>query len=175
MIPLMHLSEWCIRSMTKTDPLILNHTVSPDSKPTYATVPFDIEDPHRPELQDFYDNLTGSARTLNISNIDAQLADLTSQVKSRREARDFLLAFADDPRGFIKMWLESQAADLDESLEVNGKSRVLGASAEEMRRADFWKDGWVQDALNVYSARMAAGIRGQAQGQTQVQGGAGRK
>jgi SWI/SNF-related matrix-associated actin-dependent regulator of chromatin subfamily D len=161
-MPFFHLSEWVIRSLTRPDPVTFEHSLSPGSGPSTFSIPFDIEDPGRAQLQAVLDTLQSPARTSSLLAHDSKLADSSAQIKSHQTTRDFLAAFAADPKAFIATWLDSQAADLEDALAVDDRTTVLGASAEEMRRAGFWKQGWVEDALNVYSSRMVEGFRAQA-------------
>jgi SWI/SNF-related matrix-associated actin-dependent regulator of chromatin subfamily D len=77
----------------------------------------------------------------------------------------FLRSFADDPAEFIDTWLASQARDLDAVLG-GSEAAVLGPGghgglaedtsgnvrrvrAEELRRSDFFRLPWVEEAVAV--------------------------
>lgn len=57
-------------------------------------------------------------------------------------------AFADDPAKFIQTFLESQSRDL-ESILASGPSEGASVRTEDLHRSDFWKMGWVEEAVAV--------------------------
>lgn len=60
----------------------------------------------------------------------------------------FLESFADDPAKFIQTWLESQSRDL-ESILGSGPSEGATIRAEELRRSDFFRLPWVEEAVAI--------------------------
>jgi SWI/SNF-related matrix-associated actin-dependent regulator of chromatin subfamily D len=93
----------------------------------------------------------------------------------------FLRRFADDPAAFVQTWLASQARDLDGVLG-GAEAAVLGPGgaapgalpedggagrrvrAEELRRADFFRLPWVEEAVAVQEGMRLARLQ---QGQQQ--------
>jgi SWI/SNF-related matrix-associated actin-dependent regulator of chromatin subfamily D len=63
-----------------------------------------------------------------------------NQLKTNRE---FFLSFAFNPQQFITRWLASQTRDLKTMTDVVG-------NPEEERRADFYNQPWIQEAVNRY-------------------------
>ncbi|KAI9351770.1 hypothetical protein DFJ73DRAFT_830809 [Zopfochytrium polystomum] len=109
-----------------SQPLKINYTVSVStpftpSKVAYE-VPVELEDPIKSTIE-------------NSSIEDIHHAKLK---------RDFMLAYAKDPVNFINKWIASQSRDLEMIL---GNSRV---NLEEMRRSDFYKKPWVEEAVFHY-------------------------
>lgn len=85
-----------------------------------------------------------------------QAAILAQQVHNSQLKRNFLSAFADDPAGFINKWLESQSRDL-ESVLGSGPSEGLTVREEELRRSEFFRLPWVEEAVAVQEGlRMAS-------------------
>jgi SWI/SNF-related matrix-associated actin-dependent regulator of chromatin subfamily D len=62
--------------------------------------------------------------------------------------RTFLDAFAQDPAGFIQKWLESQSRDL-ETVLGSGPSEGATVRAEDLKRSDFFRLPWVEEAVAV--------------------------
>jgi hypothetical protein len=62
--------------------------------------------------------------------------------------KTFLDAFADDPAGFVNRWLESQSRDLETVLAA-GPSEGLAVREEELKRSEFFRLPWVEEAVAV--------------------------
>ena len=81
---------------------------------------------------------------------------MAQQIHNSQLKRTFLTTFADDPAGFINKWLESQSRDL-ESVLGSGPSEGLTVREEELRRSEFFRLPWVEEAVAVQEGlRMAA-------------------
>jgi SWI/SNF-related matrix-associated actin-dependent regulator of chromatin subfamily D len=65
-------------------------------------------------------------------------------MQNSKTKRDFLLRFANDPADFLDRWVASQSRDLEVIL---GESHV---NLEEQRRADFYNQQWVNEAVFHY-------------------------
>ena len=72
----------------------------------------------------------------------------------------FLTSFADDPAGFIDRWLASQSRDL-ESVLSSGPSEGMTVREEELKRSEFFRLPWVEEAVAVQEGlRMASRSHG---------------
>lgn len=60
----------------------------------------------------------------------------------------FLRAFANDPRQFIQTWLASQARDLENVLG-SGPSEGATVRLEDLKRSEFFRLPWVEEAVAV--------------------------
>ena len=77
-----------------------------------------------------------------------QAAILAQQIQNSQLKRTFLASFADDPAGFINKWLESQSRDLDSVLS-SGPNEELTVREEELKRSEFFRLPWVEEAVAV--------------------------
>lgn len=85
-----------------------------------------------------------------------QVAILAQQVRNSQLKRTFLSSFAEDPADFIQNWLESQSRDL-ESVLGSGPSEGLTVREEELKRSEFFRLPWVEEAVAVQEGlRMAS-------------------
>lgn len=70
--------------------------------------------------------------------------------------RTFLHTFADNPQEFIQTWLESQSRDLD-SVLGSGPSEGATLRQDDLRRSEFFRLPWVEEAVAVHEGlRVAA-------------------
>lgn len=77
-----------------------------------------------------------------------QISLLAQSLHNSHTKRVFLQSFADDPAKFIQTWLESQSRDL-ESVLGSGPSEGATIRAEELRRSDFFRLPWVEEAVAI--------------------------
>jgi len=75
---------------------------------------------------------------------DEQIMQYIQSMHNSKTKRDFLLRFANDPTDFLDRWVASQSRDLEVIL---GESHV---NLEEQRRADFYNQQWVNEAVFHY-------------------------
>lgn len=70
--------------------------------------------------------------------------------------RAFLTSFASNPSEFIQTWLASQSRDL-ESVLGSGPSEGQTVREEELKRSEFFRLPWVEEAVAVQEGmRMAS-------------------
>jgi SWI/SNF-related matrix-associated actin-dependent regulator of chromatin subfamily D len=69
--------------------------------------------------------------------------------------RTFLHSFARDPARFIHTWLESQSRDL-ESVLGSGPSEGATVRTEDLRRSEFFKLPWVEEAVAIQEGTRVA-------------------
>lgn len=77
-----------------------------------------------------------------------QISLLAQSLHNSHTKRVFLQSFAEDPAKFIQTWLESQSRDL-ESILGSGPSEGATIRAEELRRSDFFRLPWVEEAVAI--------------------------
>lgn len=73
-------------------------------------------------------------------------------IRNSRSRRDFLQAFADEPREFMQRWVESQSRDLGLALGVDRPEGIAGTglSKEDLRKSDTFALPWVRPACFSY-------------------------
>lgn len=91
---------------------------------------------------------TSSETARDIAKYDEEAALLAQQIQNSQLKRTFLDAFAADPADFINKWLASQSRDL-ESVLAAGPSEGLTVREEELKRSEFFKLPWVEEAVAV--------------------------
>jgi SWI/SNF-related matrix-associated actin-dependent regulator of chromatin subfamily D len=86
----------------------------------------------------------------------SQIALSAQSLHNSHLKRSFLQTFAQNPAQFIDTWLESQSRDL-ECILGSGPSDGGTIRTEELRRTEFFKLPWVEEAVAVQEGmRLAA-------------------
>ena len=89
-----------------------------------------------------------------IARLDTLIEKYVERIYQHTLKRDFLSAFSADPCGFIQHWIEAQARDLDLVFSSTGSGSGAGMGSagnrEVVRRAEFWKEAWVGEAVWAY-------------------------
>jgi len=142
------------------DPIILHYTIKPNELPPPNPQAWDVE----VKMEDTTLKGKMNQTMLNMSNetardlskYDEEAALLAQQIHNSQLKRTFLSSFAADPADFIQKWLESQSRDL-ESVLGSGPSEGLTVREEELKRSEFFKLPWVEEAVAVQEGmRMAS-------------------
>ena len=99
---------------------------------------------------------TSPETTREVAKSDEEASILAQQIQNSLLKRTFLESFADDPADFINKWLASQSRDL-ESVLAAGPSEGLSVREEELKRSEFFRLPWVEEAVAVQEGlRLAA-------------------
>ncbi|KAI9189783.1 SWI/SNF and RSC complex subunit Ssr3 [Blastocladiella emersonii ATCC 22665] len=136
------------RHIFPPDPIVLHYVVKVDQEFTAAQHVYDVE----VELDDVQTKsklhaiLTATDNQREIAELDAQISAAIVSLNNHRLKRDFMLAFAKDPVGFLNRFVESQSRDLQIILAGTSVNR------SDARRADFYRQPWVRDAIVKYLA-----------------------
>ncbi|KAK7031327.1 SWI/SNF and RSC complexes subunit ssr3 [Favolaschia claudopus] len=84
----------------------------------------------------------------NVAKLDDEIATLAQSLHNSHLKRTFLQSFARDPAQFIHTWLESQSHDL-EAVLGSGPTDGLTLRQEELKRSEFFRLPWVEEAVSV--------------------------
>ena len=88
--------------------------------------------------------------------LPSQIAMHVQSLNNANLKRTFLRAFAEDPQQFIETWLASQSRDL-ETMLASGPSESATVRQEDLRRSEFFRLPWVEEAVAVQEGlRLAA-------------------
>ncbi|KAF5369594.1 hypothetical protein D9758_002651 [Tetrapyrgos nigripes] len=150
-MPFQKLPEVVNRFLTPPQPVILHYTIDPSVLP-----------PERPQAYDVEIKMEDSAlkgrmavmlntnkdTAANLQKMDEEIALLAQSLHNSHLKRTFLQSFAKDPAHFIQVWLESQSRDL-ETILGSGGTEGLTLRQEELRRSEFFKLPWVEEAVAV--------------------------
>ncbi|RKP37121.1 hypothetical protein BJ085DRAFT_4997, partial [Dimargaris cristalligena] len=79
-----------------------------------------------------------------IAHLDDQLTTVIRNIQNAQQKRAFLTQFSQDPAQFIHRWVESQARELD------AISQERSDLTEVARRANYFHESWVDEAVQYY-------------------------
>ncbi|KAJ7065926.1 SWI/SNF complex 60 kDa subunit [Mycena belliarum] len=145
------LPELVNRCLAAPDPIILHYIINPTIPAPERPVAWDAEI----KTEDIA--LKGRMAVMvqaskesaqNLTRIDDEIASLAQSLHNSHLKRTFLQAFARDPAQFIQTWLESQSRDL-ETVLGSGPTDGLTIRQEELKRSEFFRLPWVQEAVSV--------------------------
>ena len=113
----------------------------------------DIEDPIKQKMTNSISTyLPNSESTQKISALDEEISQTAIAIRNVVMKRDFLNEFSKDSATFIKNWINSQSRDMDLLLGTEH----AGVPLEDMRRADFYRRDWVNEAIVVAESKLYA-------------------
>ena len=97
--------------------------------------------------------MMSAANIQELQQLDEKICDTLEAIKLTRNTFDLFSSFADDPHQFTNRWLASQSSDLKSATEQSGDS-------EEERRAEYYYQPWLQEAVCRYFYRKIQERRG---------------
>ncbi|EGO02913.1 hypothetical protein SERLA73DRAFT_176377 [Serpula lacrymans var. lacrymans S7.3] len=153
------LPELVNRYLMPPDPVLLHYTLNPTIPPPERPSAWDVE--VRVEDTALKNRMAVTVNTSkeslqDLNKLDDEIALLAQSLHNSHLKRTFLQSFARDPAEFIQTWLASQSRDL-ESVLGSGPSEGATIRAEELRRSDFFRLPWVEEAVAVQEGmRLAA-------------------
>lgn len=146
------------------DPIVLYYQIKPNEPPPPTPQAYDVEvkvedTSLKSRMNQVIVNMS-SETARDVAKLDEECAILAQQIQNSQLKRTFLESFADDPAGFINKWLASQSRDL-ESVLAAGPSEGLTVREEELKRSEFFRLPWVEEAVAVQEGlRMASRSHG---------------
>lgn len=147
-----------------SDPIILHYQIKPNEPPPPTPKAWDVEvktedTSLKSRMNQVILNMS-SETAREIAKYDEEASLLAQQIQNSQLKRQFLDAFAGDPADFINKWLASQSRDL-ESVLAAGPSEGLTVREEELKRSEFFRLPWVEEAVAVQEGlRMASRSHG---------------
>jgi len=145
------LPELVNRCLAAPDPIILHYMINPTIPAPERPMAWDVE----VKTEDV--GLKGKMAVMvqankesvqNLTKIDEEIATLAQSLHNSHLKRTFLQSFARDPAQFIQTWLESQSRDL-ETVLGSGPTDGLTIRQEELKRSEFFRLPWVEEAVSV--------------------------
>ncbi|PAV15930.1 SWI SNF complex 60 kDa subunit [Pyrrhoderma noxium] len=142
------------------DPIVLNYHIRPNELPPTTPQAWDVEvkveDTSVKSRMNQVILNTSPETAREVAKSDEEASILAQQIQNSLLKRTFLESFADDPADFINKWLASQSRDL-ESVLAAGPSEGLSVREEELKRSEFFRLPWVEEAVAVQEGlRLAA-------------------
>ncbi|KAJ7908286.1 SWI/SNF complex protein [Mycena leptocephala] len=145
------LPELVNRCLAAPDPIILHYMINPTIPAPERPMAWDVE----VKTEDV--GLKGRMAVMvqankesaqNLTKLDEEIATLAQSLHNSHLKRTFLQSFARDPAQFIQTWLESQSRDL-ETVLGSGPTDGLTIRQEELKRSEFFRLPWVEEAVSV--------------------------
>ncbi|KAJ6533357.1 SWI/SNF complex 60 kDa subunit [Mycena sp. CBHHK59/15] len=145
------LPELVNRCLTAPDPIILHYMINPTIPSPERPLAWDVE----VKMEDTI--LKGRMSVMvqpnkesvqNLAKIDDEIATQAQSLHNSHLKRTFLQSFARDPASFIQTWLESQSRDL-ETVLGSGPTDGMTIRQEELKRSEFFRLPWVEEAVSV--------------------------
>lgn len=123
------------------DPIVINHSiVRGNGEPQQAAFDFEME------IEDLVDTKVLHHDIAEIRQLDEKVFGLVSEIKRSVHNYEFFSDFSKDPQQSINKWLASQSSDLKIMTEQMGDT-------EDERRADYYYQPWMQEAVCRYFYR----------------------
>ncbi|KAJ7355471.1 SWI/SNF complex protein [Mycena albidolilacea] len=145
------LPELVNRCLVAPDPIVLHYIINPTIPAPERPMAWDVE----VKTEDVA--LKGKMQVVvqpnkesqqNLAKLDDEIATLAQSLHNSHLKRTFLQSFARDPAQFIQTWLESQSRDL-ETVLGSGPTDGLTIRQEELKRSEFFRLPWVEEAVSV--------------------------
>ncbi|KAG2133791.1 SWI/SNF complex 60 kDa subunit [Suillus bovinus] len=146
------LPELVNRYLMPPDPVVIYYSINPAHVPPERPSAWDIE--VKMEDTSLKNRIMVTVQSSkdsmsDLAKLDDEIALLSQSLHNSHTKRQFLQSFARDPANFIQTWLASQSRDL-ESVLGSGPSEGATIRAEELRRSDFFRLPWVEEAVAVH-------------------------
>ncbi|GJJ09820.1 hypothetical protein Clacol_004044 [Clathrus columnatus] len=153
------LPELVNRCLKPSDPIVLDYYINVDPSNATGLQAYDIDIP--------VDDIVLKARmnavqlatetVKQITSIDDEIGLAAQSIRNSKVKVDFLKAFADDPRSFVKTWLESQSRDLDIIL-----GNEQGIREEDLKNSKLFSLPWADEAVSIQEGlRVTNALRAQ--------------
>ncbi|KAJ7589515.1 SWI/SNF complex protein [Mycena floridula] len=133
------------------EPIVLYYNLNPTEIPSERPMAWDVEiKTEDTALKNRMHVLMTANKdtTQTLTKLDEEIALMAQLLHNSHLKRTFLQSFSKDLSQFITSWLESQSRDL-ESILGSGLSEGLTVRQEELRRIEFFKLPWVEEAVAV--------------------------
>ncbi|KAF2305754.1 hypothetical protein GH714_008042 [Hevea brasiliensis] len=144
-------SQKISQHLSPPQPIVLEHKIKLSGNSPVGTACYDVVvDVPFPIQRELNALLANAEKNKEIETCDEAICAAIRKIHEHRRRRAFFLGFSQSPVEFINALIESQSKDL--KLVAGEASR----SAEKERRADFFNQPWVEDAVIRYLNRKPA-------------------
>lgn len=142
--------ELIVKHLQPLEPIKLQYKIHVEKESHNAPYCYDIavpiDDPIRAKMTSVLQSQQYQMNIRELLHLDDQISAIVNGVSHSKTKRDFFLALARDPKGFLDRWIISATRDR-EVLEGEPAS----VDPEAMRRADFYEKTsveYIQPMLN---------------------------
>jgi SWI/SNF-related matrix-associated actin-dependent regulator of chromatin subfamily D len=145
------LVERAVSLLTPVGPFTFTYTIRTDGGARAGAdvydISLDVPDPRGAEMSALVQR---HSRDQAVAEYDARIGVQLTKIGDHKRRRAFLMGFAASPADFLNAIIASQARDL----ELVGGGAVRAREAE--RRAEFYRQPWVEDAVMHFLQRRSA-------------------
>ncbi|TCD64932.1 SWI/SNF complex component snf12 [Steccherinum ochraceum] len=158
--PFNQIPERVNRFLAPPDPILLHYTINPSLAPPEKPSAWDVE--VKMDDTNLRNRMNGlvigvsQETSRELVRLDEEVSLLTQSLTNSHLKYTFLDAFASNPQGFMQTWLESQSRDL-ESVLGSGPSEGATLRQDDLRRAEYFKLPWVEEAVAIMEGQRKAG------------------
>jgi len=141
--------------LSPPDPIVIHHLVNRgigETQRSIYEIDVEIEDNNNPKdsMSSF---MMSNASAQELQQLEEKICDTLEAIKLTRTTFDLFTSFAEDPHQFTNRWLASQSSDLRLATEHPGET-------DEERRAEYYYQPWLQEAVCRYFYRKIQERRG---------------
>lgn len=143
--------------LSPPDPIVINHSIIRgigETQRSIYEIDVEVEENAKDSVGAF---MMSTANVQELQQLEEKICDTLEAIKLTRTAFDLFTSFAKDPHQFTNRWLASHSNDLTKS--ANAIDQPAGDSDEE-RRAEYYYQPWLQEAVCRYFYRKVQESRG---------------
>lgn len=141
------------RLLSPREPIVINHSIIRgigETQRSIYEIDVEIEDNNKDSMNAL---MMSTANVQELQQLDEKICDTLEAIKLTRNTFDLFSSFAEDPHQFTNRWLARQSSDLKLGTEQPGES-------EEEKRAEYYYQPWLQEAVCRYFYRKVQERRG---------------
>lgn len=144
-----------VKLLAPPDPIKIEHLIQSNQEPQRAIFEIDVEvdDSIKTQMNNF---LLSTSNVEEIQSLDDKIYEILESINQTKTSLEFFSSFSQDPLRFINKWIASQAQDLKLMTDQVG-------GTEEERRAEFYYQPWMQEAVFRYFYRKVEQRRAELQ------------
>lgn len=159
--------------LSPPDPIVINHSIVRGVGETQRSIyDIDIEVEENVRESTIGSLMMPNASVQELAQLDEKICDTLESIKMTRTTFDLFTSFAKDPHQFTNRWLASHSGDLSKNATTNDQNQSQAQSSlhsaqqgdsDEERRADYFYQPWIQEAVCRYFYRKVQEKRGDSQ------------
>jgi SWI/SNF-related matrix-associated actin-dependent regulator of chromatin subfamily D len=151
-----NIPEMMNRFLEPAEPIVLNYVIRVDRTsaalpPQYYDIDISLDHPIRSRMNNIVlatappsMNAPPAPSTLQIAQLDDQIAATIAQLKLNCEKVRFLRGFSEQPTAVMKRWVEQQQRSLDQILAIEEVDEESGSESEEEVLEEVDEDDFVK-------------------------------
>ena len=143
-IDLAHISKLIDPFLIPPAPIVLDYTIRFDKEYTQAPHAYDVPCWIPDSLQQLSNASLSSELMKNIVKLEDEITKSVHAIRVARAKRDFMQAFANDPKGSCERWLQGQVRDFE---DIFGEKY---GNIEAKRRKEYYEAAWTKEAVLHY-------------------------